>query len=113
MRVIPDVTFGIAPHLMCWWLPGGKGRVAAMRKEAVREFIIGRRKARNTSPPFARGPSCWRKQACCGQQATTYHTAFAELASYGVEVLARKVVREGNIITAAVSAPALNSAYIC
>ena len=32
---------------------------------------------------------------------STYHTAFTELAAYSVEVLAQKVVRENNIITAA------------
>lgn len=36
-----------------------------------------------------------------GKKATTYHTAFAELAAYSVEVLPQKVVHENNIITGA------------
>jgi cyclohexyl-isocyanide hydratase len=36
-----------------------------------------------------------------GKEATTYHTAFDELATYGVNVLSSKVVRDGKMITAA------------
>ena len=36
-----------------------------------------------------------------GKKATTYHTAFEELAAYSVEVLPQKVVHENNIITGA------------
>ena len=35
-----------------------------------------------------------------GKKATTYHTAFDELAGYGVQVVTAKVVREGSILTA-------------
>ena len=36
-----------------------------------------------------------------GKRATTYHTAFDELASYGVKVMKAKVVKDGSIITGA------------
>jgi cyclohexyl-isocyanide hydratase len=36
-----------------------------------------------------------------GKKATTYHTAFAELEAYSVQVLKNKVVHDGQIITSA------------
>ena len=102
MRVIPDVTFEDCPALDVLVAPGGKGRVAAMRNEAVREFIIRQAQSAKYIASVCTGAFLLAEAGLLrDRQATTYHTAFAELASYGVEDLARKVVREGNIITAA------------
>lgn len=102
MRVIPDVTMANCPDLDILVVPGGKGRVAAMRNEAVREFIIRQAQSAKYIASVCTGAFLLAEAGLLrDRQATTYHTAFAELASYGVEVLARKVVREGNIITAA------------
>lgn len=102
MRVIPDVTFEDCPAFDVLVAPGGKGRVAAMRNEAVREFIIRQAQSAKYIASVCTGAFLLAEAGLLrDRQATTYHTAFAELASYGVEVLARKVVREGNIITAA------------
>lgn len=102
MRVIPDVTMATCPQLDILVVPGGKGRYVAMKNTAIQEFIQRQAQKAKYITSVCTGAFLLAEAGLLkNKKATTYHTAFAELASYGVEVLARKVVREGNIITAA------------
>ena len=102
MRVIPDVTMAACPQLDILVVPGGKGRYAAMKNSAIQGFIQQQAQKAKYITSVCTGAFLLAEAGLLkGKKATTYHTAFAELAAYSVEVLPQKVVRENNIITAA------------
>ena len=102
MRVIPDVTMENCPQLDILVIPGGKGRYAAMKNSAIQQFIQQQAQKAKYITSVCTGAFLLAEAGLLkGKKATTYHTAFAELAAYSVEVLPQKVVRENNIITAA------------
>ncbi len=102
MRVIPDVTMENCPQLDILVIPGGKGRYAAMKNSAIKEFIQQQAQKAKYITSVCTGAFLLAEAGLLtGKKATTYHTAFAELAAYSVEVLPQKVVHENNIITAA------------
>ena len=102
MKIIPDVTMANCPQLDILVVPGGKGRYAAMKNIAIKEFIQQQAKKAKYITSVCTGAFLLAEAGLLtGKKATTYHTAFAELAAYSVEVLPQKVVRAGNIITGA------------
>ena len=102
MKIIPDVTMATCPQLDILVAPGGKGRYAAMKNTAIKEFIQQQAQKAKYITSVCTGAFLLAEAGLLkNKRATTYHTAFAELAAYSVEVLAQKVVREDNIITAA------------
>ena len=102
MRVIPDVTMANCPDLDILVVPGGKGRYTAMKNTAIQEFIQRQAQKAKYITSVCTGAFLLAEAGLlANKKATTYHTAFAELAAYSVEVLSQKVVREDNIITAA------------
>ena len=102
MRVIPDVTMENCPQLDILVVPGGKGRYAAMKNSTIQKFIQQQAQKAKYITSVCTGAFLLAEAGLLkGKKATTYHTAFAELAAYSVEVLPQKVVRENNIITAA------------
>ena len=102
MKIIPDVTMANCPQLDILVAPGGKGRYAAMKNTAIKEFIQQQAQKAKYITSVCTGAFLLAEAGLLkNKKATTYHTAFAELAAYSVEVLAQKVVREDNIITAA------------
>ena len=102
MKIIPDVTMANCPQLDILVVPGGKGRYAAMKNTAIKEFIQQQAQKAKYITSVCTGAFLLAEAGLLkNKKATTYHTAFAELAAYSVEVLAQKVVREDNIITAA------------
>ena len=102
MKIIPDVTMANCPQLDILVVPGGKGRYAAMKNIAIQKFIQQQAKKAKYITSVCTGAFLLAEAGLLkGKRATTYHTAFAELATYSVEVLAQKVVHENNIITAA------------
>ena len=102
MKIIPDVTMANCPQLDILVVPGGKGRYAAMKNTAIKEFIQQQAQKAKYITSVCTGAFLLAEAGLLkNKRATTYHTAFAELAAYSVEVLAQKVVREDNIITAA------------
>lgn len=102
MKVIPDVTMANCPQLDILVVPGGKGRYAAMKNTAIQEFIQRQAQKAKYITSVCTGAFLLAEAGLLtGKKATTYHTAFAELAAYSVEVLAQKVVRADNIVTAA------------
>lgn len=102
MKIIPDVTMEECPQLDILVVPGGKGRYAAMKNTAIKEFIQQQAQKAKYITSVCTGAFLLAEAGLLkNKKATTYHTAFAELAAYSVEVLPQKVVRAGNIITAA------------
>lgn len=102
MRVIPDVTMATCPQLDILVVPGGKGRYVAMKNTAIQEFIQRQAQKAKYITSVCTGAFLLAEAGLLkNKKATTYHTAFAELAAYSVQVLPQKVVREDNIITAA------------
>ena len=102
MKIIPDVTMANCPQLDILVAPGGKGRYAAMKNTAIKEFIQQQAQKAKYITSVCTGAFLLAEAGLLkNKKATTYHTAFAELAAYSVEVLTQKVVREDKIITAA------------
>ena len=102
MKIIPDITMAACPQLDILVVPGGKGRYAAMKNSAIKEFIQQQAQKAKYITSVCTGVFLLAEAGLLtGKKATTYHTAFAELAAYSVEVLPQKVVHENNIITAA------------
>jgi cyclohexyl-isocyanide hydratase len=102
MRIIPDTTLAECPPLDIIVAPGGKGRLAAMKNPAILEFLRSRQaNARHVASVCTGAFLLAEAGLLAGRKATTYHTAFSELAAYSVEVVPAKVVRDGEIITAA------------
>ena len=102
MKIIPDVTMANCPQLDILVAPGGKGRYAAMKNTAIKEFIQQQAQKAKYITSVCTGAFLLAEAGLLkNKKATTYHTAFAELAAYSVDVLPQKVVRENNIITAA------------
>lgn len=101
MRVLPDVALKECPALDVLVVPGGQGRLTAMKDAAVLDFIKKQAATVRYMTSVCTGAFLLARAGLLqGKQATTYHTAFDELAAYSVEVRKRKVVRDGNIITA-------------
>ena len=101
LRVIPDTTLEDCPPLDIVLAPGGKGRMAAMKNQAILAFIRRQRQSARLVASVCTGAFLLAAAGLLdGKKATTYHTAFAELEGYGVQVVAQKVVRDGDLVTA-------------
>ncbi|MBP2636059.1 MAG: isonitrile hydratase [Firmicutes bacterium] len=102
LKVIPDITLAEAPQFDIIVIPGGKGRIAAMKNPAICQFV-----QKQSAQTLYTTSVCTGAFILAGaglltnKKATTYHTALDELAAYSVKVKQQKVVQDGNIITAA------------
>lgn len=102
MKVIPHTTIANSPPLDILIVPGGKGRLAAMKNSAILEFIEAQSHCAQFISSVCTGALILAAAGLLtNKQATTYHTAFDELKTYSVDVLTQKVVHDGQIITAA------------
>lgn len=103
LKIIPDITMDQCPPLDVLIIPGGKGRLAAMRDLAIRAFISRQLPNLKYLASVCTGAFILAEAGLlAGKKATTYHTALDELAAYAnVTVKKSKVVQDGNIITAA------------
>ena len=102
LRILPDVTFEQCPTLDILLFPGGKGRITWMKEASMQNFIHQHISEVTYVTSVCTGAFFLAEaNLLSGKKATTYHTAFDELAAYGVHVVASKVVQEGKIITAA------------
>jgi cyclohexyl-isocyanide hydratase len=100
MRIIPDMTLRDSPTFDIIVVPGGKGRIEAMKSAAIREFIRSQAIAAKYIASVCTGAFLLAEAGLLkGKQATTYHTAFSELESYSVHLVRSKVVRDGKIVT--------------
>lgn len=101
MRIIPDATIENAPILDVLVVPGGKGRLVAMKNTALTDFIRKQLPTAKYITSVCTGAFLLAEAGLLtGKKATTYHTAFEELETYAVEALAKKLVQDGKIITA-------------
>lgn len=103
LRVLPDTTFRDCPPLDVIIAPGGKGRMAAMKDPVILDFLRKRQDGVRYVASVCTGAFLLAEAGLLeGKKATTYHTAFAELANYSVDIVkGKKVVKDGAIITAA------------
>lgn len=102
LRFFPDTTLQECPPLDLLVIPGGKGRLTAMKNLRLINFIQSQASSARFIASVCTGAFLLAEAGLLSdKKATTYHTAFAELAAYGVQVQPAKVVRDGNIITAA------------
>ena len=101
LKIIPDMSLETCPPLDIIVAPGGKGRMAAMKNPAILAFIRRQRQNARYVASVCTGAFLLAEAGLlAGKKATTYHTAFAELAGYDIQVVAEKVVRDGDIVTA-------------
>ena len=101
LRVLPDTVFSDCPPLDVLVIPGGKGRLTAMKDPVIREFILTQARTARYVTSVCTGAFLLAAAGLLkDKKATTYHTAFDELSSFGVTVTPAKVVRDGAIITA-------------
>ncbi|WP_371380235.1 DJ-1/PfpI family protein [Sporomusa aerivorans] len=100
LRIIPDTTINACPKLDVLVVPGGKGRLSAMRNTDIKEFIQNQTATAQYIASVCTGAFLLAEAGLLtGRKATTYHTAFPELKAYSVQVSPAKVVQDGNIIT--------------
>ena len=101
LRILPDMTLTACPDLDILVVPGGKGRLAAMKNANLRQFIQAQANQARFITSVCTGAFLLAEAGLLtGRQATTYHECLDELSRYGVEVLTAKVVDAGRIITA-------------
>ena len=102
MKVIPDMTMENCPQLDILVVPGRKGRYVAMKNPVIQEFIKQQAQKAKYIASVCTGAFLLAEAGLLkNKKATTYHTAFAELEAYSVQVLPQKVVHADNIVTAA------------
>lgn len=100
LRIIPDTTINACSELDVLIVPGGKGRLSAMKNTVIKEFIQKQTSTAQYIASVCTGAFLLAEAGLLtGKKATTYHTAFPELKSYSVEVSPAKVVQDGKIIT--------------
>ncbi|MDF2501128.1 MAG: Isonitrile hydratase [Anaerosporomusa subterranea] len=100
MKIIPDIALQDCPLLDIIIVPGGKGRLSAMKNPVIKEFILQQSKTVRYMASVCTGAFLLAEAGLLtGKKATTYHTAFTELESYSVQVIPSKVVRDGKVIT--------------
>ena len=101
MRILPDIALETCPKLDVLVVPGGKGRLTAMKSVTLIRFIQKQTTQARYIASVCTGTFLLAEAGLLsGKQATTYHECFEELAAYNVTVLSEKVVPQEGIITA-------------
>ena len=102
LRILPDISVNDCPDLDVLVVPGGKGRLTAMKNANLRQFIRRQATQARFIASVCTGAFLLAEAGLLtGRKATTYHECLDELARYdGVEVVAAKVVPAGRIVTA-------------
>lgn len=101
LKILPDVTLEQCPTLDILLFPGGKGRMRWMKEASMQTFIQKHSTEVTYLTSVCTGAFFLAEAGVLnGKKATTYHTAFDELAAYGINVISSKVVHDGKVITA-------------
>ena len=103
MKILPDISIEKCPQLDILVVPGGKGRLQAMKNQTIKSFIMKQSKGSKYITSVCTGAFILAEAGVLkGKRATTYHAAFQELEKYpSIKVEKAKVVQDGNIITGA------------
>lgn len=101
LRVLPDKTVEECPQLDILVIPGGQGRKPAAQNTVLLDFIKRQHEGSQYTCSVCTGAFLLAEAGLLtGRKATTYHTAFAELAAFSeVTLVNAKVVQDGKIIT--------------
>ena len=101
LRILPDMTVDACPDLDVLVVPGGKGRLAAMKNANLRQFIRRQEAQARFIASVCTGAFLLAEAGLLtGKKATTYHEVLEDLSGYDVQVVTDKVVPQGQIITA-------------
>ena len=101
LRILPDMTVDACPDLDVLVVPGGKGRLAAMKNTNLRQFILRQEAQARFIASVCTGAFLLAEAGLLtGKKATTYHEVLEDLSVYDVQVVTDKVVPQGQIITA-------------
>ncbi len=102
LKVLTDYSVETCPELDILIVPGGKGRIKEMKNGVLLEFIKLQDRSTKYTASVCTGAFLLANAGLLAQRkATTYHTAFEELAEYGIDVQKSKVVCDGKYVTSA------------
>lgn len=102
LQIVADIDLTNCPPLDALLIPGGQGRKAAMRDDAILRFV--RAQTENCQAVLSVCTGVFVLQAAGlldGKRATTHWSALGELRESGVAVSEERFVRDGKIWTAA------------
>jgi transcriptional regulator GlxA family with amidase domain len=103
MSINPHIAFSECPQLDYLLVPGGEGTGQQVNNEILIRFVAGQAKGCRAILSVCTGSFILHRAGLLsGRRATTHWSALARLAELGgVEVCQERVVRDGNIWTAA------------
>jgi cyclohexyl-isocyanide hydratase len=101
LRMLPDVTFADAPDLDLLIVPGGRGRVDAMKDPAVIRFLRERRPVTERLASVCTGAFLLAEAGLLdGREATTHWRCLDELRGYpAIRVRDARVIDQGDLLT--------------
>jgi transcriptional regulator GlxA family with amidase domain len=103
MSVNPHTTFADCPQLDCLLVPGGQGTRKQIENDALIHFVAEQARDCQAVLSVCTGSFILHRAGLlAGRRATTHWSSLGRLAALGgVEVVQERVVRDGNIWTAA------------
>jgi len=102
VAVTPEFTFESAPQLDVVLVPGGPGQLAQMGNENMRAFLRGQAEEAALVTSVCTGALILGDAGLLeGKRATTHWLAYDALEGLGATHVAERIVRDGNVITAA------------
>ena len=102
VAVAPEFTFDEAPPLDVLLIPGGPGQLEQMGNEALRAYLRSAAESARLVTSVCTGALLLGDADLLkGRRATTHWLAYETLERLGATPVAERIVRDGNIITAA------------
>jgi len=102
VAVVPEFTFGNAPALDVLLVPGGPGQLAEMGNETLRAYLRTTAESAALITSVCTGALLLGDAGLLGgKRATTHWLAYEALERLGATPVAERIVRDGNVITAA------------
>jgi transcriptional regulator GlxA family with amidase domain len=102
VAVTPEFTFENAPPLDVVLVPGGPGQLAQMGNEKIRAFLRATEEHATLVTSVCTGALILGDAGLLdGKRATTHWLAYDALEGLGATPVAERIVRDGNVITAA------------
>jgi transcriptional regulator GlxA family with amidase domain len=102
VSVVPEFTFENAPPLDVVLVPGGPGQLAQMENKEMRAFLRATAENATLVTSVCTGALILGNAGLLeGKRATTHWLAYDALKQLGATPVAERIVRDGNVITAA------------